>query len=479
MIETPSGSVDIRDLGYQQAKYNLHSSEYSNIMYAYSGESGDYLYGTLRSLPFLYEYGRYLMQSYRGQNLNFATTSFNDLYIGKQREFQVSYSTAAAAARAGMPTTDVTAPMVFITDDGFFPDYGPLTATTVANVNALGSALEGKILGCMIAANNNDNAAIAIAAQNHGAVGVLFCTRLTSLQGYQHAHYTPNLGTGTAATNNPSLINIPVGGTAKQYLRELYEISLAEPETTMTFNTGLRRLESNRWQFERNVGAFMENMAMASEYASYIVGDIRNSSGKLVSEATLGLTMQVFSPQITSGSGNWAHQITQNGILEQTQTGTYSVIGGAFNWAVTPSKQPVNPIGINATQFPDLGYDITVSAPGKVNQYMNVSVPLYQMVVDLGDVFLEDTVTNAEFISIIETSKNSRVWVLTFSVDVADPITGETENTVVSIDLYGNNANQDGNYVFDDDHVLAGYTLYYDIKGNASNIKEFRITSNY
>jgi hypothetical protein len=479
MIDTSNGKVDIRDLGYRQAQYNLHSAEYANIMYAFSGESGDYLYGTLRTLPFLYEYGRYLMQSYMGKAQNFATTSFNDLYTGKPREFLASYSTSANAAGASAPSKDITAQMVFITDDGFVPEYGPITATTVAQVNALGAALKGKILVCVIAANNNDNAAIAIAAQNNGAAGVLFCTRLTTLNGYQHAHYTPNLGTGTASNNNPALINIPVAGTAKQYLRELYEKSLANPETTLTLNTGTRNLESNRWQFERNLGAFMENMFMASEYASHITGTVNDSKGNHI-DAKLDLEMQVFSPLIDGmpSSAQWAHQITQSGVFEQTQTGVYGVSGGVFDWSVTPSKQPKNPIGINATQFPDLGYDITISAPGKVNHYVNVSVPMYQMVVDLGGVALADTVTAPKFISIVETAKNSRVWVLTFSVDVADPVSGEKENIVVSINLDGNNANLDGKYTFGGDHVLAGYTLNYDIKGNGSNIKEFSVVYN-
>jgi rubrerythrin len=393
MIDTANGQIDIRDLGYRQARFNLHSAEYGNIMYAYSGESGDYLYGTLRTLPFLYEYNRWLMQAYLGQNMNFATTSFNDLYTGKQREFLVSYATAANSAGAGAPKADLTAQMVFISDDGFVPDYGPLTATTVADVNALGTALNGKILVCMIAANNNDNAAIAIAAQSRGAVGVLFCTRLSSLQGYQHSHYTPNLGTGTAANNNPALITIPVAGTAKQYLRELYEKSLADPTTTMTLNTGLRRLESQKWQFERQLGAFMENMGMAAEYSSHVKGVIKDSAGNPLPQAALNLKMQVFSPQLTSGSGNWAHQITQSGVLEQTQTALYNVAGGAYDWFVTPSKQPTNPVGIGATQFPDLGYDITASANGKYSSTKNVKIAQYQATVSGVDFVLPDAIT--------------------------------------------------------------------------------------
>ena len=84
-------------------------------------------------------------------------------------------------------------------------------------------------------------------------------------------------------------------------------------------------------------------------------------------------------------------------------------------------------------------------------------------------------VANAKYVSIAETSKNSRIWALTFTVDLTlsngDIIKGKS----YTINLNGNNANQDGSYRFEEEHDLAGYTLQYDIKGNGSNIKEFRI----
>ena len=84
------------------------------------------------------------------------------------------------------------------------------------------------------------------------------------------------------------------------------------------------------------------------------------------------------------------------------------------------------------------------------------------------------SVSNVKFISIVETAKNSRVWVLTFSVTVTY-LNGETAVMTYSINLNGNNANLDGKYTFGADHALAGYTLTYDIKGNGSNIKAFSI----
>ena len=87
------------------------------------------------------------------------------------------------------------------------------------------------------------------------------------------------------------------------------------------------------------------------------------------------------------------------------------------------------------------------------------------------------TTTTRDFISIVETAKNSRIWVLTFNVTLtyAD---GTKEVVEFSINLNGNNANLDGKYVFAADHLLAGYTIIYDIKGNGSNIKDLRIVKN-
>ena len=83
-------------------------------------------------------------------------------------------------------------------------------------------------------------------------------------------------------------------------------------------------------------------------------------------------------------------------------------------------------------------------------------------------------VTDPRYVSIIETSKNSRVWVLTFNVTMVYG-DGAIALETYKIELNGNNANLDGKYTFPDGHELAGFTLTYDIKGNGSNIKTFEI----
>jgi predicted amidohydrolase YtcJ len=76
----------------------------------------------------------------------------------------------------------------------------------------------------------------------------------------------------------------------------------------------------------------------------------------------------------------------------------------------------------------------------------------------------------AKFINIAETSKNSNVWKLTFSVDERCTVCSEGGLNTLSVDLKGNNANQDGRV-----DLGNGYILVYDIKGNGSNIKTFNL----
>ncbi|MCL2497396.1 MAG: CehA/McbA family metallohydrolase [Symbiobacteriaceae bacterium] len=83
------------------------------------------------------------------------------------------------------------------------------------------------------------------------------------------------------------------------------------------------------------------------------------------------------------------------------------------------------------------------------------------------------SVGSAKFISIDASSKT--VYELKFSVNVVYS-DGSSKVVQYSVFLNGNNANQSGSYKFEAGHDLAGYTLTYDIKGNGSNIKEFKIT---
>jgi len=83
------------------------------------------------------------------------------------------------------------------------------------------------------------------------------------------------------------------------------------------------------------------------------------------------------------------------------------------------------------------------------------------------------TTSPAAFVSMLETSKNSRVWILTFDVTKTYS-DGAVEIVRYAIPLNGNNANLDGRL-----DLGNGLTLTYDIKGNGSNIKALEITGEF
>ena len=85
---------------------------------------------------------------------------------------------------------------------------------------------------------------------------------------------------------------------------------------------------------------------------------------------------------------------------------------------------------------------------------------------------LAGAVTSAgDFISIRETAKNSRLWEMTFKV--TETYSDGTIKVVThAVQISANNANISGEY------NLGEYTLIYDVKGNGSNIKEFRVVLN-
>ena len=106
---------------------------------------------------------------------------------------------------------------------------------------------------------------------------------------------------------------------------------------------------------------------------------------------------------------------------------------------------------------------------GIVVNYWNLKVNVKPVPVA---VTLKSASTTAkDFISIVETSKNSKVWVLSFKVTETYS-DGTTKVVPYAIEIKANNANIDGKY------DLGKYTLIYDIKGNGSNIKEFRVVMN-
>jgi hypothetical protein len=83
----------------------------------------------------------------------------------------------------------------------------------------------------------------------------------------------------------------------------------------------------------------------------------------------------------------------------------------------------------------------------------------------------QSTARNAAFINIdgINGRPNDNQRRIRFSVDLG----GERENFEIIVP--GNNNNIRGSFVFGRDHLLYGNVLSYDIRGNGSNIRDFRI----
>ena len=85
---------------------------------------------------------------------------------------------------------------------------------------------------------------------------------------------------------------------------------------------------------------------------------------------------------------------------------------------------------------------------------------------------------NARFISFLpeDGRNNARVWILTFSVErvYSD---GSTVVAQYSANINASNANQSGRHMFGVGHELEGHALTFDIRGNGSNIREFRINN--
>ena len=80
----------------------------------------------------------------------------------------------------------------------------------------------------------------------------------------------------------------------------------------------------------------------------------------------------------------------------------------------------------------------------------------------------------ADFISIWETGRNTRIWEITFFV-TKTLTNGESDQFEARIRIPGPNANQRGEYAFNRGHRLQGRTLVFDIRNNGSNNVMFEL----
>ena len=360
----------LEDLGRRMADINMYADQTNFDLYIANGGHCDYVYGTHGTMGFLYEHGSFgFIRPFMGETnygLYGAYAPYNDFY-GNPRRMPLAYPTANQVAAAGAPAQDITAEVVFITAP-YIP--GPTVGqssnnATVAMVNAVANQLEGKILMSHRGSSNANTAAVARAAQNAGAVGVIMIQNTT---GDQNQFNVPNMGT----TGDALLVNIPVAGTTRMMAREFYEHvqkggkneltikSQPEPE----LNGG-----SIYYHWKKQAGALLLAIEGASEYSSYLRGEVTDCAGELLPEAVLNLSIDV-NARVRASNSN----VMPEGTYVDTRRSTMDVVDGKFNWSVTPTNQP---------HFTNAGYAVTAGAPGKYDVTKNaVHVMDYKVVVD-------------------------------------------------------------------------------------------------
>jgi len=167
-----------------------------------------------------------------------------------------------------------------------------------------------------------------------------------------------------------------------------------------------------------------------------------------------------------------ANEIAVMAETEIVQPKSYTVQFVDYNGSVL--KEEIVEEGENATAPADPtreGYTFTGWDVGFSIVTGNLTVTAQYQVNESKPTLVGATTSAKDFISIVETAKNSKVWELTFKV-TENYSNGEMKVVPYSIKISANNANVDGRY------DLGAYTLIYEIKGNGSNIKEFRVVLN-
>ena len=435
----PNTNPLLAALGREISDYNLHADQFSESLYAASGDLCDYAYGAVGALHYTIEHYRSFVPNYNGTQMYRGYTAYNDLFQGTRRNFPVTYSTAA---QGRAPAQDLTAPVGFIDDPNLFrTGYGGAdTLMTVAKVNALPDGfLAGKIFITPQGSSNTITRDVILAAQAKGAVGVLFCGASSGNYSGGYAHYTPSFGTAGIAG-----IAIPVAGTNKGYVRELYERAKAGEPNALTLTGSTENTESMYWQFERQIGAYMHNMDAARAYAAHISGSITDGKGIPVSGATLNLEVVIENMVQASNSGTGDPgsplRYLPLGTLTSKHKSTYAVEGSSYDWSVVPSVQPA----LADFPIPEKPFTVTASASGRYSDKKDVMVRNYKEVVGNQNFGLPPVFsTDFAFKPGMDTSKDISVTFNAYNKN-GTPFTGKLTALLngASVSVEGSNAEE-------------------------------------
>jgi len=365
-----------------------------------NGQSVGWLFGTANTMSILTEYGHHsFVRPYMGEPMlsRFGAIAPFDDYHGRPRRVPLAYRLTGAPGNSGPPTADITAPMAFLDHVTYGVANNPLTfqahvphavgmQATVANVNSLGAAggLQGRILVTIQAANVNTNRDVVLAAQNHGAVAVIFVGGLAnpttwastdfympSATSLNNAALTNIAPVGTTAEANA--INIPVATTYRMAARQLHEWVQSGGANTLTLTSTPADDPANAHLYPiipnsqlclwyQYVPSFLHVIEAAARFTPIIHGEILCEDGRLLEGASLELYID--NPnRIRQGN-----TILPADTFVQTRRSRLDSEDGTFYWSVTPSVQ---------RDFANAGYTITVMPPAYSGLYATVETGIH------------------------------------------------------------------------------------------------------
>ncbi|MCL1809722.1 MAG: dockerin type I domain-containing protein [Clostridiales bacterium] len=420
-------TADINDFGLEW--YRLLWADEQPTGNNAGGQTVGWLFNTANTMSMLSESSHFnFVRTYMSEpalsDYN-AITPFTD-YYGDPKRFPLAYSSVPGATY-GPPTKEITAPMEFLDHVRYNfsdsnPEGFPLTfranlgapctnqQATVANVNSLGETgkLEGKILVSVQAANVNTNRDVALAAQNHGAVAVIFVGGNATGSGWASTDfYEAGLSKsgnpvnfifnpiGTAAGVND--VKIPVGVTYRAVARELHLWVRGGGENTLTLthtkasdpaNAHLTYIPGSIPElFNLYCPAYLYTLDCAHTYSPFVRGTIAGEEGELLPGAALELSIDVKN-RIREGSSI----LPEDRWFTQTRHSRMVSADGTFDWSVTPSKQ---------RDIAGDGYTITATAPEYSGRYSatadGVEIEFYREIIELDFVLPTAVTTDFDF----------------------------------------------------------------------------------
>ena len=357
-----NGVLDFSILGRELSSYNLYSDYYERVIYSQSGEGQDYMYGGYRSLGFTVEMGQSFKPTYVGTNIGYATTSYQDR--NPNVGLRVHPMNYASATR---PTAPITAPVVALLPPAiysgsvmtvpapttFVPTYTHSSWRTTdaylqAELDKDPNFVRGKILLCYTPATTsgtgaNSQHSVARLAQTNGAVGIIYCTIPSTIAG--DSSHGILAAPGITATGT-SAVTIPVAGTGRMNVRELFEFARDGKDTAGNDVVNLLTLEPgniqwNRfaWTFGRNAYVYITLAEFAKEYSSHIKGSVTDNDGNFVRGANLNLSKEVYNTLLAENSVDvvfWnpaTHTAGQEGPASTASTANRKPDWSGVNWA--------------------------------------------------------------------------------------------------------------------------------------------------